>query len=341
MQRLNTYRWFVARSGTVAFILTILAVLIAGCAPRPAGQPAAGEALKVIATTSIVGDVVRQVGGESIELTVLLPLGADPHSFEPTPQDVSAISEADVVFANGAGLEVFLDPLLENAGAADKVIRVSDGIVLLEGTGEHEGEEHAEEGEGEPHEGEEEHQEGEEHGHAGGDPHTWTDPINVLLWVDNIAAALSQLDPENADTYRENASQYKESLEELDAWIRAELEQVPEENRLLVTDHQIFAYFAARYGFEQVGAIVPGYSTMAEPSAQDLARLEDAIQALGVKAIFVGNTVNPSLAERVAEDTGTALVFLYSDSLSEPGGEAGNYLDFMRYNVSAISEALR
>lgn len=298
--------------------LAVLMLLAAGCAPRQADRGATGGAIRVVATTSIVGDVVSQVGGEFIDLALLLPLGSDPHSFDPAPQDMGMISNAALIFANGAGLEVFLDPLLQNAGASGRVVRVSDGITLLEGSDEH--------GDG---------------GHSGGDPHVWTDPNNVLVWTEVIAAALSELDPEHAGAYQENASRYQASLEDLDGWIRTQVSQIPEADRLLVTDHTVFTYFAARYGFEQVGAIVPGYSSMAEPSAQELARLEDAIKALAVKAIFVGDTVNPALSERVAADTGSSLVFIYTGSLSGPDGEAASYLDYMRYNVTAIVEALR
>jgi len=159
-------------------------------------------------------------------------------------------------------------------------------------------------------------------------------------WVGTIEQTLRQADPANADTYTANASAYREELHELDAWIMEQVAQVPEAQRNLVTDHTAFGYFAHRYGFEQVGAVVPGYSTMAEPSAQELANLEDAINEYQVPAIFVGTTVNPALSERVAEDTGTQLVPLYTGSLSEAGGEADTYLKLMRYNTQAIVAAL-
>jgi len=285
-----------------------------------------GEKLQVVATTSIVADVVQNVGGELIDLTTLMPLGTDPHGFEPTPRDAAAVADAHAVFVNGSGLEVFLDNLLESAGQGVTVVPMSYGIELRQFEGGHD-REAREEG---------------EHEHSGGfDPHTWFDPNNVMVWTQNIAHALSALDPDNAEAYAANASAYEAELRALDAWIREQLAQVPEGNRQLITDHTAFSYFAHRYGLEQIGAVFPGYSTLAEPSAQDLAKLEDTIRALGVKAVFVGLTVNPALAERVADDTGIRLVFLYTGSLSEPGGPAGDYISFMRYNVSAIAEALR
>ncbi len=298
------------------------AVPTPGSNPRPALAPvrlAAGERLRVVATTSIVADVVANVGGDRIALTTLVPLGADPHSFQPTPQDMAALAKAHVVFANGAGLETFLAPLMDSVGIGDRLVYVSEGVALLEAAHEHEG----------------------EAAHEGGDPHTWFDPNNVMVWARSIRNALSALDSANATVYQANAQAYIARLEELDAWIRQEVARIPPNNRKLVTDHTAFTYFAARYGFEQVGAIFPGYSTLASPSAQELAALEDAIRAQGVKAVFVGKSVNPALAERVAQDTGVRLVFLYTGSLGGAGSPASTYLDMMRYNVSAIVDALR
>jgi ABC-type Zn uptake system ZnuABC Zn-binding protein ZnuA len=281
----------------------------------------AGEKLQVVSTTSIVADVVRNVGGDQIELTQLIPLGTDPHTFEPIPQDVAAVSDAHVVFVHGAGLEIFLDDLLESAGDAAPAVPVTPGVDLLAF-------------------GEEEHEE-DDHDHGGADPHTWFDPNNVIIWVDNIEQALSTLDPDNAQVYAENATAYQNELEALDRWIRDQVDQVPPARRRLVTDHTAFTYFCAAYGFEQIGAVVPAYSTLAEPSAQELATLVEAIEEYDVRAIFVGNTVSPDLAEQVAADTGTQLVFLYTGSLSEAGGPADDYISFMEYDVSAIVEALR
>lgn len=296
-------------------VVVLASLLLTACGRA---TPSGPSGLKVVTSSTIVGDVTRQVGSDLIELTVLFPPGADPHTFEPRPQDVAAISEADVIVINGLGLEEALEPTLE-ANAKGVVIHASEGIEVLAF-------------EGEEHEGEE---------HEGGDPHTWTDPNNVIVWTENIAAALADADPSNAATYRANADAYIASLRELDGWIRSEVEQIPAERRKLVADHLAFGYFAEEYGFEQIGALVGSFSTNAAPSAQELAALEDTIKAQNVTAVFVGKTVNPELAAQVAQDTGTKLVFLYTGSLSEAGGEADSYIKFMRYNVNAIVEALK
>ena len=358
------HRLFVATA-----ILSLLLFTAGGCRSAPAATPEdveheheyqadempslspvlldEGERLSVVATTSIVADVVQNVGGDMIELIVLMPLGTDPHAFEPTPRDAATVADAHVVFVNGAGLETFLEPLLESAGEGVTVVPVSYGTEILqfEKHERHEYEKH-EKQEHEAHE-EHEHEEDEHaeeagHDHDGGaDPHTWFDPNNVIVWVHNIEHTLGALDPDNAEAYEANAEAYEAQLEELDAWIREQIAQVPKENRKLVTDHTTFSYFARRYGFEQIGAVFPGYSTLAEPSARDLAALEDTIRGFEVKAVFVGLTINPDLAQRITDDTGARLVFLYTGSLSEPDGPADSYLSLMQYDVSAIAEALR
>ncbi len=293
--------------------------MLAACTSPPTQEAGQDGNLSVVATTTIVGDVVKNIGGDAIKLSTMLPVQSDPHSFEPTPQDIARVAEADAIFANGAGLEEFLEPLIESAGAGDKVIDLSKGIQLIESTSNLE-------------------RNNDDH-HA--DPHVWTDPNNLILWTQVISETLSELDPANAEAYRANAAAYQEQLVALDAWIREQVALIPPENRKLVTDHLTLVYFANEYGFSQVGAIIPGYSTLAEPSAQELAALVDRIKELDVPAIFVGNTINPALADRLTEDTGTRLVFLYTGSLSESGGGADSYLAYMKYNISAIVNALK
>ena len=150
-----------------------------------------------------------------------------------------------------------------------------------------------------------------------------------------------EIDPDNSQAYTANEESYKEELAELDGWIREQVALIPEADRNLVTDHAVFAYFSEEYGFTQVGPLIPSYSTLGEPTAQELAQVQDAIQLLNVKAVFVGTTFNPGLGEQVADDTGTELVFVYTGSLSESDGDAGPYLDYMRYNTTAIVNALK
>jgi manganese/iron transport system substrate-binding protein len=162
----------------------------------------------------------------------------------------------------------------------------------------------------------------------------------VMHWVEIIEHALSELDPANTEAYESSAIAYLAELEALDNEIAAAVAAIPVENRKLVTDHETFGYFAARYGFEVIGAVIPSFSTLAAPSAQELAALQRQIEAEGVQAIFVGSTVNPSLSGQIAGDVDVEVVPLYADSLSEPSGPAPTYIDMMRHNVTAIVEAL-
>lgn len=284
----------------VVFFILILSLSACGTSPPESGR------LNVVATTTIIGDVVSNVGGEHISLTVLVPVGADPHSFQPVPQDLAAIAEADVVFINGLGLEKFLVDLLENAGGEAQVALVSEGVPLI----------------------------------GDNDPHVWLDVENVIVWMENITATLTALDPQNAAAYQANAESYQTELESLHRELIDQFAEIPPARRVMVTDHDAFLYFAQAYGFTLVGAVIPSYSTLAEPSAQELVELEDAIRALGAPAVFVGTTVSPGLVRRVAEDTGMQLVTLYTGSLSAAGGPAATYVEMMRFNAAAVAGVL-
>ena len=166
-------------------------------------------------------------------------------------------------------------------------------------------------------------------------------PYNALVYVYNIETALSALDPAHAETYQANAEAYEAQLEALDRWVFTQIETIPSEKREMVTDHDAFGYYADRYGLKIVGAVIPSYSTAAEPSAQEMAKLQEAIAEYGAPAIFVGVSVNPNLAEQVTADTGTQLVPLYTGSLGPAGSGAETYVDYIRYNTTSIVEALK
>jgi ABC-type Zn uptake system ZnuABC Zn-binding protein ZnuA len=279
-----------------------------------------GERLRVLATTSIVADVVAAVGGSRIEVSALVPPGVDPHAFEPTPQDVRSVAEAQVIFESGLGLEAFLGDLVHTAGGSVPIVTVSADIQPLPAGGHAAEEQNA--------------------AHVEWDPHVWLDPQNVILWTNVIEASLTALDPQGAAGYARAAEEYRLQLQALDAEMEAELSAIPQEQRRLVTDHQEFAYFARRYGFEVVGTVIPAPSAAAEPSARDLAALEDTIRSAGVRAVFVSSVVTPALARQVAQDTGIPLVTLYAHSLTDSSGPAPSYLALMRLNARRIAKAL-
>ena len=287
---------------------------------------AADEPLRVVVSTNLVADLVARVGGDAIELITLMPVGVDPHSYTTTPQDLRTLNEAHVIFVNGLGLEESLLPVLEELDSDTPVVSVNAGVATrsfgsVENANEEDGEAQAAEEEG-------------------ADPHTWLSVPNVMQWAETVATTLGALDPPNAATYTAAAQAYHGELAALDAELRGQIDTLPVAQRKLVTDHDEFGYFAADYGFEIVGAVIPAYSTTAQASAQELAALQDLIAAEAVPAIFVGTSVNPDLAKRLASDLGIAVVTLYTASLSEANGPAPDYPTLMRYNVNAIVTAL-
>lgn len=292
-----------------------------------AGAAASAAPLRVLATTPILADVASAVAGAGAVVEALMPPDADAHAFHPRPADAARIERADVILLNGFGLEDSLAPLLGSAGAG-KQVTVSEGLSprrLAVPCAACDG-----------------HAQGHHH-HAEGapDPHVWMNPLHVAHWAERIAEALAARDAGGADGYRARAAAYRERMDELDRWIRAEVAALPESRRRLVSDHESFGYFCDRYGFTQENSILPGFSTLAQPSARDIARLEDMLRSERVPAIFVGMTTASPLPGRVAGDAGIRVVKVYTCTLSPAGGPASDYPSLMRHNVRAMVEALK
>lgn len=277
----------------------------------------------VLAAESFLADICQNIAGERFVVDSLIPVGSDPHSFEVTPKDAVRIVEAAVLVINGSGFEEWLKPVLKNIDKKTALIEASAGLDFRKPKAD------------EPvHEG--------DIPSGTGDPHFWLDPHLVIQYVDNIRAGLSQLDPAGATTYSQNAQRYIQLLKDLDAWIFEEVNTIPVERRLLVTNHESFGYFADRYGFKIIGAIIPNFSTNASPSAKDLALLSEHIRSTGVRAIFLETGSNPQIAEQLAKDSRVNVVTeLYSHSITQSNGLAPTYIAMMRYNTRAIIDALK
>lgn len=304
-------------------VVLILALLLGACQPPATPTPKApASTLRVVATLSFLADIAQNVAGERLQVSALLPAGVDPHSYEPTPADVAKVADCEVLIINGAGLEAFLEKLLRSMGGERLVIEASAGLVSRT----------AQEGEA----AEQEHEEPAEHEHES-DPHFWLDPNLVIRYVENIRDGLSQADPAGSAIYAANAAAYTARLKELDAWIQEQVAQIPPPRRLLVTNHESLGYFADRYGFRIVGTIIPSVSTGASPSAQQLARLVDAIKESGAPAIFLETGSNPQLARQLAQETGVKVV---TDLYTHSPGVEGGYIEMMQHNVRLIVEAL-
>jgi ABC-type Zn uptake system ZnuABC Zn-binding protein ZnuA len=298
-------------------VVLLSCVWLAGCSTPP---PAPRQGLRVLAVETFLADIAQNVAGERARVSALIPIGLDPHAYEPTPRDVRAVADSDVLIANGAGFEAFLARLLQTAGGKGALIEASAGLVSRQP------------GAGEAHDAE----------HTEGDPHFWLDPHNVAQYVSNIRDGLSAADPPGKASYAANADAYAKKLDDLSEWVTDQIRQVPVEQRLLVTNHESLGYFADRYGFRVIGTLIPSVSTGAAPSAQELSRLTQRMQQLGVKAIFLETGANPQLARQIAQAAGAQVVTeLYTHSISAPGGPAPTYIDMIRYNTRAIVEALR
>jgi len=290
-------------------ILTIVGVTLSAC-----GQPtSSSEAPVVLASTTFLTDITRNIAGDRVKVESLLPIGADPHSYQPTPQDVAKIEQSKLLIINGAEYEHFLESLLENAGGERKIIEASSGLRLRT----------------------------DAESEQGVDPHLWLDPNNVIIYVENIREGLTHFDPDGAAIYQSNADAYVAKLEALDAWIDEQVSQIPPEHRMLVTNHEALGYFAERYGFTVIGAVVPSVSSDASTSAGQMAELIEQIKSSGTPAIFLDEVENPALAEQIADETGVQVVAdLHLESLTN-GPPAATYIDMMKHNVTQIVNALR
>jgi len=301
------------RAWLVRALFCSMLSLVAACASAPSSPR-----VQVLAAETFLADIAQNVAGNRLKVEALLPIGVDPHSFEPTPGDLRKVADSAALIVNGAGFEEFLARLLENVGGKRRIIEASAGLKSRTPTA---------------HEvPDPDHQ---------GDPHFWLDPNNAVKYVENIRDGLSQVDPAGAATYAANADAYIAQLRELDRWIVEQVEAVPPARRRLVTNHESLGYLADRYGFEILGTIVPSVSTGSAPSAQQLAGLIDQIKQTHARAIFLETGANPQLAQQIAQETGVKVVAgLYTHSTSDAGGAAPTYIEMIKYDVRAIVGAL-
>ncbi|KAF7600678.1 MAG: ABC transporter substrate-binding protein [Candidatus Dactylopiibacterium carminicum] len=309
---------------------TVPAALFASCLILSGSVAQAQEKLKTVATFSILGDLVRQVGGKRVEVAVLAGPGADAHVFQPTPAHARTVAQARVLFANGAGFEGWMERLLKSSGFKGRQVVASQGVKLL-GEAEEDGK-HAH--------GHEDHKHGHDHDHehGGQDSHAWQSVPNAILYVKNIAAGLCAADAAGCPSYERNAAAYTAKLQTLDGEIRAAWARIPQAQRKLITSHDAFGYYAQTYG---VRFLAPqGVSTEAEASAKGVAQLVRQIRQEGIKALFVENISDPRLIEQIARETGLKPAgALYSDALSA-GAPAATYADMMRHNTRLLTEAI-
>jgi zinc/manganese transport system substrate-binding protein len=280
------------------------------------GTAIAADKVKVVASFSILGDMVKQVGGDRVEVITLVGPNGDAHVFSPTPADAKALASAKVFFVNGLGFEGWIDRLEKSAGFKGEVVVASKGIQPLAMV----------RGEGSASE-------------PGTDPHAWQDLANGKIYVANIRDGLIAADPDGKPTYEANAAKYLDAVAKEDASVRAALGALPEAHRKIITSHDAFGYLGKAYGLEIMAP--QGVSTESEASAQDVAKIIRQIKAEKILAVFIENITDHRLLDQIARETGAKIGgALYSDALSEPGGPAPTYLDMFCHNIGAIAAAL-
>jgi ABC-type Zn uptake system ZnuABC Zn-binding protein ZnuA/ABC-type Mn2+/Zn2+ transport system permease subunit len=293
-----------ALAGAVGAVL-----LIAGCG----GSGSDSGKVSVVATTTQIGDLARQVGGDAVDVSQILAPNTDPHDYEPRPDDVNNTADAKIVFDNGDNLDAWMGKVVSDSGSDAEVVDLG-ATVPVKLPGESSGPEASQY-----------------------DPHWWHDPRNVEDVVRQIAAQLSAVDPANKATFEANAAAYEAKLKRLDAGIARCFAAVPTADRKLVTDHDAFGYFANRYGIQVVGAVIPSQTTQAQPNAKDLSDLADLVREEGVKAIFPESSLSPKLAEAIASETGaTADHTLYGDTLGPEASSGDTYLKMEAANANAM-----
>jgi ABC-type Zn uptake system ZnuABC Zn-binding protein ZnuA len=298
-----------------------LVVMFAGaCGSSPSKPGAAGGgALKVVATTTQVADFARNVGGDKVQVHQILKPNVDPHDYEPSPADLKAVAEADVVVKSGVGLEKWLDQVIEASGFDGTVVDASGGVAVRAGDGSDE--------------------------QAGGDPHIWHNPLNVKIMVANIEKGFAAADTADAAAYEANLTAYNAKIDALDAEISKKIESIPADRRKLVTNHDAFGYYIDRYKLTFVGSIIPSFDTSAELSGKQIADVVALIKATGVTAVFSEASLPPKTAETIGREAGVRVEAgedsLFGDTLGPEGSPGATYLQMEEHNTDTIVNALK
>ncbi len=286
--------------------LILLALLVTGFGTIGADRP-----WQVISSATIVANMAKQIGGQYVEVSSVVPIGSDPHIYEVTPADARMINGADLILINGLTFEGWMYELIIHSGTTAPVVTVTDGVKPLRSTRYRDAV----------------------------DPHMWMDASLALHYATNITNALIALDPQNTDYYRSNEADYCQALQELDRYIQTAIVAIPEERRILITSHDAFQYYGRRYGLRLEAVL--GVSTEADVQTSDIRRLSSIIKRYSVPAVFIETTVNPKLLQQIARDHQITIGGqLYSDSLGPPGSGADTYISMLKYNTDVIVEAL-
>lgn len=271
----------------------------------------AAEKPKVIATASMISDMAQHIVGDKFEVITIVPIGKDPHTYEPTPGDATTVANADVIFKNDLTFEGWLGKLIDNSGTKAEVIKVTDGVDVIASIS-----------------------------YANStDPHAWMNALNGIIYAENIKNAMVKYDPTNKDFYEKNFIAYKEKLEGLDKYIQEQIQTIPKQQRILITSHDAFQYYGRKYGI-QLESIL-GTSTEAQAQTSDIVRLDKVIKSNQIPAVFIESTVNPKMLQGLASSNDITIGgSLYSDSIGDKDSPAPTYFDMLKYNTDVIVKAL-
>jgi zinc/manganese transport system substrate-binding protein len=300
-------------------MLVAAAMLALTAAPSQAQDQAKADAkVKVVATFSILADLVRNVGGDRVDVAALVGPNGDAHVYSPTPADAKTLAAAQVVVTNGLGFEGWMERLVKASATKAAMVVASKGVKPRRSAGD---------------------DHGHGHSHGSSDPHAWQSVANVAIYVANIRDGFAKADPAGKATYEANATAYLAKLDALDRELKSEIAKIPADRRRIITTHDAFGYFRQAYG---VDFIAPqGVSTESEPSARDVARIIAQVKKQKIPAVFLENVTEPRLLKRIAEESGAKIGgTLYSDALTDDKGEAPTYIDMMRHNVRQLATAL-
>ena len=283
----------------------LLFILFIGASTLRAEKPL------VVATASIFADMASQIGDTLIEVETIVPIGGDPHTYDPRPSDLILLNKASLILKNGLSFEKWMDKLIENSGTKASVVRITQGIASIQ----------SDTYDNSP------------------DPHAWMDAENGLIYAENIFKTLLELLPEQKDQLEQSYLEYKDQIEKTEVYIKEQISSIPENQRILITSHDAFKYYGRKYGL-QLESIL-GTSTDAEAQTKDVERIIQIIRASKVPAVFIETTVNPKMLKQIATDNGIAVGgSLFSDSIGDKDSEAPTYLDMLRYNTQTITTAL-
>lgn len=295
-------------------ILTVIVLCISGGCGKNSGPdtPSSDGRIKTVSTITIINDIVKNIGKDKVEATSICGVGVDPHTYHSKPSDPRLVSQSDIVFINGFGLEHWMEEMIRGAGGNKKVVTVTEGITPMT----------------------------DEKGFGDPDPHAWFDVKNVKIYAENVAKGLIEIDKDNESFYKANLEEYKQKLDSLDNWIKVKLDSIPEEHRVLITSHDAFRYFGRAYGLDVRG--LQGISTEAKIRTEDLKNLVDFINERKLKSVFIETSVNPKTLEQISSETSAKVGgTLYSDSIGNDNTPEGTYVGAVTHNVNTIVHALK